>query len=122
MTHELNFDQPELTLAELRIQLMITQSLKYNAEMLFMLFLTLRKDQDVVDEDHDKLVQLFHENRVHPLHEVSGGVGQTKRHHQILIPKFRGGKQPMTRIGTWYPDREKKDQDRWNGGNLRGHK
>jgi hypothetical protein len=64
MTYELNFSQPELALAELRIQLMITQSLKYNAEMLFMLFPTLRKDQDVVNEDHDKLVQLFHENRV----------------------------------------------------------
>jgi hypothetical protein len=64
---------------------MITQTLKYNAEMLLMLFPTLRKDQDVINEDHDKLVQLFHENRVHRVHEVSGGVGQTKRHHQIVI-------------------------------------
>jgi hypothetical protein len=56
VTQELNFGQPELTLAELRIQLMITQSLKCNAEMLFMLFLTLRKDQDVINEDHGKLV------------------------------------------------------------------
>jgi hypothetical protein len=57
---------------------MIMQLLKYNAEVLFMLFPTLRKDQDVVNEDHDKLVQLFHENQVHQVHEVSGGVGQTK--------------------------------------------
>jgi hypothetical protein len=56
VTQELNFSQLELALAELRIQLMVTQSLKYNAEMLFMLFLTLRKDQDVINEDHDKLV------------------------------------------------------------------
>jgi hypothetical protein len=56
MTQELNFGQPELALAELCIQLMITQSLKHNAEMLFMLFLTFRKDQDVIYEDHDKLV------------------------------------------------------------------
>jgi hypothetical protein len=85
MTQELNFTQPELTLAELRIKLMITQSLKHNTEMLFMLFLTLRKEQDVINEDHDKLVHLFHENRVHQVHEVSGGVGQIKRHHQILV-------------------------------------
>jgi hypothetical protein len=57
---------------------MITQLLKHNAEMLIMLFLTLRKDQDVVNEDYDKLIQLFHKNRVHQVHEVSGGVGQTK--------------------------------------------
>jgi hypothetical protein len=62
MTQELNFTQPELALAELRIKLMITQSLKHNTEMLFMLFLTLRKEQDVINEDHDKLVHLFHEN------------------------------------------------------------
>jgi hypothetical protein len=85
VTQELDFGQPELTLAKLCIQLMIMQSLKHNAEMLFVLFLTLRKDQDVVNEDHDKLVQLFHENRVHQVYEMSGVVGQTKRHHQILI-------------------------------------
>jgi hypothetical protein len=41
---------------------MITQSLKYNAEMLFMILPTLRKDQDVINEDNDELVQLFQEN------------------------------------------------------------
>jgi hypothetical protein len=46
-----------------------------------MLFPTLRKDQDVINEDHEKLVQLFHENRVHQVHKVSGGISQTKRHH-----------------------------------------
>jgi hypothetical protein len=62
MTQELNFGQLELALTELRIQVMITQSLKHSVEMLFMLFLTLRKDQDVINKGHDKLVQLFHEN------------------------------------------------------------
>jgi hypothetical protein len=74
---------------------MITQSLKYNAEMLFMLFPTLRKDQDVINEDHDKLVQLLHENRVHQVHEMSGGVGQTKRHHQIHIKTVSSGESGL---------------------------
>jgi hypothetical protein len=52
-----NFAQPELAIAKLCIELIITQSLKHNAEMLFMLFLALRKDQDVINEDHNKLVQ-----------------------------------------------------------------
>jgi hypothetical protein len=85
MNHELNFAQPDVTLAKLRIRLMIMQLRKHTAEMLFMLFLTLRKDQDVVNEDHDKLVHLFHENRVHQVHEVSGGIGQAKRHNHILV-------------------------------------
>jgi hypothetical protein len=42
------------------------------------LFLVLRIDQYVINEDDDELVQLFHEYRVHQVHEVSGGVGQTE--------------------------------------------
>jgi hypothetical protein len=62
VTQELNFTQSEFALAELRIKLMIMQSLKHNAEMLFMFFLTFKKYHDDVNEDHDKLVQFFHEN------------------------------------------------------------
>jgi hypothetical protein len=60
-----------------------------------MLFLTFRKDQHVIYEDHNKLVQLFHENRVHQVHEVSRGIGQTKRHHQILIKTVSGGQSSL---------------------------
>jgi hypothetical protein len=95
VTQELNFGQPELTLAEFCIQLMITQSLKYNVEMLSMLFLTLRKDQDVINEDHGKLVQLLHKNQVHQVHEVSGGIGQSKRHHQILVKTISSGESSL---------------------------
>jgi hypothetical protein len=45
VTQKLNFGQPELALAEFCIQLIITQSLKHSVEMLFMLFLTLRKNK-----------------------------------------------------------------------------
>jgi hypothetical protein len=56
MTQELNFTQSKLALAELRIKLMITQSQKHNVKMFFMLFLIVTKEQDAVNEDHDKLV------------------------------------------------------------------
>jgi ABC-type lipoprotein export system ATPase subunit len=78
VTHEWNFTQLELTLVVLGIELMIMQSLKHNVEMPFMLFLVLRIDQDVINEDHAKLVQLYHEYIVNKVHEVSGGVGQPK--------------------------------------------
>jgi hypothetical protein len=77
---------------------MITQSLKHKAVMLFLLFLTLRKNQDVIYEDHNKLVQLFHENRAHEVHEVSGGVGQTKRFHQIFINTISSGESSLRDI------------------------
>jgi hypothetical protein len=95
MTQQLIFTQPELLFAELDIKLTITQLLKHNAEMLFMLFLTLRKNQDVINEDHDKHVQLFHENRDHQEHEVSGGIGHPKGHHQILIETVPSGESSL---------------------------
>jgi hypothetical protein len=78
VTQEWNFAQLELKLAVLRIELIFTQSLKHNVEMPFMLFLVLRIDQDIINEDHDKLVQLCHEYRVHQIYEVSRGVGLQK--------------------------------------------
>jgi hypothetical protein len=40
-----------------------------------MLFFTLKIDQDVINEDHDKLVQLWHEYRVHHIHKMCRSIG-----------------------------------------------
>jgi hypothetical protein len=62
MTQEWDFLDPELTFTKLGVQLMLSQVLKYNSEVIFMLFHTLRIYQNVVNEHHDELVQLQHEN------------------------------------------------------------
>jgi hypothetical protein len=95
VTQEWYFAQPELTFVVFSIELMIPQSLKHNAEMPLMFFLVLRIDQDVINEDHDKLIQLYHEYVVHQIHEVSGGVGQPKRPHEILIEAISGGESSL---------------------------
>jgi hypothetical protein len=56
MPKKWDFLQPESTLAELDIELMVSKSLQNNSEMLRMLLFTLGIDQDVINEDHDKLV------------------------------------------------------------------
>jgi hypothetical protein len=43
--------------------------------MLCVLFLGLRIDQDIIDEDHHKLVEEFHEYLIHEIHEIGRGVG-----------------------------------------------
>jgi hypothetical protein len=53
--------------------------------MFRMIFQIFRVDQNVINEDHYELVKLFHENRVHEIHEVCWCIGKTKRHDQILI-------------------------------------
>jgi hypothetical protein len=62
MTQEWYLLDPELAFAELGILLMLSQSLKHNSEVIFMFFHTLRIYQNVVNENHDELVQLWHEN------------------------------------------------------------
>jgi hypothetical protein len=55
MSKKRNFLQPESTLAELVIKLMVMKSLQNNSEMLCMLFFTLGIDQDVINEDMTNL-------------------------------------------------------------------
>jgi hypothetical protein len=79
MSKKRNFLQPESTLAELGIELMVSKSLQNNSEMLCMLLFALGVDQDVVDEDHDELVQLRHEYRVHQVHKMCRSIDESKR-------------------------------------------
>jgi hypothetical protein len=65
MSKKWNLLKPECTLAELGIKLMVTKSLQNNPKMLLMLFFIFGVDPDVVNEYHDKLIQLWYEYRVH---------------------------------------------------------
>jgi hypothetical protein len=57
-----------------------------------MIFQIFRVDQNVINEDHYELVKLFHENRVHEIHEVCWGIGKTKRHDQIFVESISSRK------------------------------
>jgi hypothetical protein len=90
MSKKWNLLKPECTLAELGIKLMVMKSLQNNPKMLLMLFSILGVDQDVINEYHDKLVQLRHEYRVHQVHEMCRSIGESKRHNQIFIQPIPG--------------------------------
>jgi hypothetical protein len=98
MSKKRNFLQPENTLAEFGIELMVSKSLQNNAEMSCMLIFTLGIDQDVINEDHDKLVQLWHEYRVHQVNEICRSIGESKRHNQILIQPVPGGEDSLRNV------------------------
>jgi hypothetical protein len=63
-----------------------------------MLLFALGVDQDVVNEHHDKLVQLWHEHRVHQLHKMCRSIGESKRHNQILVQLVPGGENSLRNI------------------------
>jgi hypothetical protein len=66
--------------------------------MLLMLLFILGVDQYVINEDHDKLVQLQHEYRVHQVHEMCRSIGESTRHNQILIQPIPGGECSLKNI------------------------
>ena len=85
MTEEWNLVNLELALAELGVQLMLSQSLQHEPQMLFMLFLCLGEDQNIINEDHHEDIQIIHENHVHQMHEESRGISQAEGHDRVLI-------------------------------------
>jgi hypothetical protein len=98
MSKKRNFLQPESTLVELAIELMVSKSLQNNSEMMRMLLFTLGIDQDVVNEDHDKLVQLRHEYGVYQVHEMCRSIGESKQHYQILVQPVPSGEGSLSDI------------------------
>jgi hypothetical protein len=62
------------------------------------LFFTFGIDQDVINEYHDKLVQLWHEYGVHQVHEMGRSIGASKRHNQVLIQPIPGGEGSLRNV------------------------
>ena len=56
-----------------------------------MLFFGLGINKDVIKENYHELVEVFHENLVHEVHEIGWGIGQTKGHHGVFKQTVTGG-------------------------------
>ena len=62
--------------------------------MLFMFFLRLGVNENVINKHHDKLIQIFHKHLVHQIHEKGWGISESKRHNGTFkqtIPSCEGG-------------------------------
>ena len=60
--------------------------------MLRMFFLILGIKQDIIDEYHHELIQVFMEYTIHQIHEYSWSIRQTKQHHHKLEMPVPGSK------------------------------
>jgi hypothetical protein len=72
------FQKPEFTFGELGIQLMLSKLLQNKTKMFSMLFLVLRKYQDIIQIYHDELVEVIHEDIIHQAGERSWSIRQAK--------------------------------------------
>jgi hypothetical protein len=78
---------------------MVLKLLQYQTEIFFVFFFILRVDQYVIDEHHDKLVQILYKFLVHQIHIVGWDFNQSKIYHRLLvrtIPQNEGRLQKVT--------------------------
>ena len=60
---------------------MVPKCLENNPQMILMLLLKLGVDQDVVNNDHNKLIQIGLEYPMHEIHECCWRIRQPEGHH-----------------------------------------
>src|SRR5882757_6649021 len=64
---------------------MFPEQIQCQSQMLFMLFLILRINKNVIKENKNKLVQIPAEDTIHKAHKCSGCICEAKWNHYKLI-------------------------------------
>jgi hypothetical protein len=78
---------------------MVVKLLQFQTEMFFTFFFILSVDRYIIDEHHDKLVQILYKFLIHQIHIVGQDLNQSNIHHPILvrtIPQNEGRLQKVT--------------------------
>src|SRR3954469_13581345 len=79
------FRKPELTLRILSVEFLFSKLFQYNTTMFSMFFFSLGIYQDIIQINHDKLVEVFHEYIVHQSRKGGWGIRQAKGHDGVLV-------------------------------------
>src|SRR5664279_180486 len=98
MSEKDKFGQPKLTLGELGIKAMITELGQHQTKMFGMFFFGLGEDKNIIDVDHDELIKILHEHRVHKPHKSCWGICKTKRHNCILVKTIASDKSCLRNV------------------------
>jgi hypothetical protein len=77
---------------------MISQTLKDNSEVFGVFFLAFGIDENIIDKDHDKFIELRHKHGVHEVREVGWGIRETKRHYQELVKTITSGESGFRNV------------------------
>ena len=90
MSQKPHLNKPKLALTELCVQLMVSQKLQDDPQMILMLLLKLRVYQNVIHEDCYKLIQIGLKYPMHEVHECCWGIRQPEgNHRELKVPISR---------------------------------
>src|SRR4051812_8361364 len=79
------FWKPELTLRILGVEFVFSQLSQNKTKIFSMFFFSLGIYQDIIQINHNKLVEVFHEYIVHQLRKGGWGIRQAKGHDSVLV-------------------------------------
>ena len=85
MTKIKNLIEPKFALGELGLELMFPELIKYQMQVLGMIFLVLRENQNVVEIDQNEVIGVGVEDEVHHARERRRSVNEPKRHDSVFI-------------------------------------
>ena len=84
MPKELYLGLPKLTLGNLCIQLVLTQAVKYRRYVKLVVLPRPAVDENVVQVDHDRLIQKWSEDFIHQPHKGGWSVRESEGKNKIL--------------------------------------
>ena len=85
MTKIKNLIEPEFALGELGLELVFPELIKHQTQVLGMIFLVLRENQNVVEIDQNKVIGVGIEDGVHHARECRRSVDEAKRHDSVFL-------------------------------------
>ena len=85
MTKIKNLIEPKFALGELGVELVFPQLIEYQTQVLGMIFLVLRENQNVIEIDQNEVIGVGVEDEVHHARERRRSVGEAKRHDSVFI-------------------------------------
>ena len=80
-----HFWKPEFTFRILSIQLMFSKLFQNKPKVFSMFLFILGIYKDIIQINHDELVEVFHEYIVHQTRECRWSIGQAERHDGVLV-------------------------------------
>ncbi|BAU01026.1 hypothetical protein VIGAN_11017800 [Vigna angularis var. angularis] len=104
MAQKLHLLHPELTLGQFCIQLLFPQHAQHCPQVVFMLSLCLRVDENIIYKNDHKLVQVWPKDAVHIIHEHRRSVCYSKWHHYILVVSITRPKSSFLDVVLLHPD------------------
>lgn len=78
--------EPKVALLVLGIELILSKNLENPPKIVLVILVTPQIDQYGVNEDHNKLIQIWPENPIHHVYEYRWGISKPEgRHHELVM-------------------------------------